>query len=132
MTEVIRLMKDQGMEPEQIRFTPQHLAALIDMVEKKEVSGKNAKLVFEKIFLEDADPVTYVQEHGLKIVEDTGLLESTVGRILDENPGPLAELLGGKDKVMGFFVGQIMRQMKGKANPDTVREVLLREVENRR
>ena len=132
MTEVLRLMKDQGMEPEQIRFTPQHLAALIDMVEKKEVSGKNAKLVFEKIFLEDADPVTYVQEHGLKIVEDTGLLESTVGRILDENPGPLAELLGGKDKVMGFFVGQIMRQMKGKANPDTVREVLLREVENRR
>lgn len=132
MTEVLRLMKDQGMEPEQIRFTPQHLAALIDMVEKKEVSGKNAKLVFEKIFLEDTDPVAYVQEHGLKIVEDTGLLESTVGCILDENPGPLAELLGGKDKVMGFFVGQIMRQMKGKANPDTVREVLLREVENRR
>ena len=63
-------------------------------------------------------------------MEDTGLLTSTISRILDENPGPLSELLGGKEKVMGFFVGQIMmKEMKGKANPASVREALLAEVE---
>ena len=90
------------------------------------------KKVFEKVFDEDIDAVAYIEEHGLKIVEDTGLLTSTISRILDENPGPLSELLGGKEKVMGFFVGQIMKEMKGKANPASVREALLAEVEKRK
>ena len=132
MVEVLRLMKEKGIEAEKLRFTPQHLADLLTMVDKKEVSPQNAKKVFEKVFDEDVDPVAYVEEHGLKIVEDTGLLSSTISRILDENPGPLSELLGGKEKVMGFFVGQIMKEMKGKANPASVREELLAEVEKRK
>ncbi len=122
MVEVLRLVKEKGIEAEKLRFTPQHLADLLTMVDKKEVSPQNAKKVFEKVFDEDIDPVAYVEEHGLKIVEDTGLLSSTISRILDENPGPLSEFLGGKEKVMGFFVGQIMKEMKGKANPASVRE----------
>ena len=132
MVEVLRLMKEKGIEAEKLRFTPQHLADLLTMVDKKEVSPQNAKKVFEKEFDEDVDPIAYVEEHGLKIVEDTGLLSSTISRILDENPGPLSELLGGKEKVMGFFVGQIMKEMKGKANPASVREALLAEVEKRK
>ena len=132
MVEVLRLMKEKGIEAEKLRFTPQHLADLLTMVDKKEVSPQNAKKVFEKVFDEDVDPIAYVEEHGLKIVEDTGLLSSTISRILDENPGPLSELLGGKEKVMGFFVGQIMKEMKGKANPASVREALLAEVEKRK
>ena len=132
MVEVLRLMKEKGIEAEKLRFTPQHLADLLTMVDKKEVSPQNAKKVFEKVFDEDVDPIAYVEEHGLKIVEDTGLLSSTISRILDENPGPLSELLGGKEKVMGFFVGQIMKEMKGKANPASVREALLSEVEKRK
>ena len=132
MVEVLRLMKEKGIEAEKLRFTPQHLADLLTMVDKKEVSPQNAKKVFEKVFDEDVDPVAYVEEHGLKIMEDTGLLSSTISRILDENPGPLSELLGGKEKVMGFFVGQIMKEMKGKANPASVREALLAEVEKRK
>lgn len=132
MVEVLRLVKEKGIEAEKLRFTPQHLADLLTMVDKKEVSPQNAKKVFEKVFDEDVDPVAYVEEHGLKIVEDTGLLSSTISRILDENPGPLSELLGGKEKVMGFFVGQIMKEMKGKANPASVREALLAEVEKRK
>ena len=65
-------------------------------------------------------------------MEDTGLLSDTVSRILNDNPGPLAELLGGKDKVMGFFVGQIMKELKGKANPASVREALNAEIEKRK
>ena len=132
MGEVLRLTKDKAMDPEQVSFSPKHLADLLVMVEKSEVSPQNAKKVFEKVFEEDIDPVAYIEEHGLKIVEDTGLLEETINRILDANPGPLSELLGGKDKVMGFFVGQIMKEMKGKANPASVRETLMKEVEKRK
>ena len=132
MGEVLRLTKDKAMDPEQVSFSPKHLADLLVMVEKSEVSPQNAKKVFVKVFEEDIDPVAYIEEHGLKIVEDTGLLEETINRILDANPGPLSELLGGKDKVMGFFVGQIMKEMKGKANPASVRETLMKEVEKRK
>ena len=132
MGEVLRLTKDKAMDPEQVSFSPKHLADLLVMVEKSEVSPQNAKKVFEKVFAEDIDPVAYIEEHGLKIVEDTGLLEETINRILDANPGPLSELLGGKDKVMGFFVGQIMKEMKGKANPASARETLMQEVEKRK
>ena len=132
MGEVLRLTKDKAMDPEQVSFSPKHLADILVMVEKSEVSPQNAKKVFEKVFEEDIDPVAYIEEHGLKIVEDTGLLEETINRILDANPGPLSELLGGKDKVMGFFVGQIMKEMKGKANPASARETLMKEVEKRK
>ena len=132
MVEVLRLMKDKSMDPEQVKFTPKHLADLILMVEKKEVSAQNAKKVFEKVFDEDIDPVIYIEEKGLKIVEDTGLLQDTLNRILEQNPGPLAELLSGKEKVFGFFVGQMMKELKGKASPDAVREALTKEIEKRR
>ena len=131
MGEVLRLAKEKAIDLEQISFEPKHLADLLLMVEKGQVSPQNAKKVFEKVFDEDIDPVSYVEEHGLKIVEDTGLLAETVNRILDANPGPLSELLGGKDKVMGFFVGQIMKEMKGKANPASVREALTEEIKHR-
>ena len=132
MVEVLRLMKDRGLEPEQVTFTPGHLADLIQMVEKKEVSAQNAKKVFEKVFEDDIDPVSYIEEHGLKIVEDTGLLEETLQKILEENPGPLQELLGGKEKVFGFFVGKMMKELKGKASPDAVREALTKEIGKRK
>ena len=132
MGEVLRLTKDKGLDVEKVSFAPKHLSDLISMVEKKEVSAQNAKKVFEKVFDEDIDPVVYIEENGLKIVEDTGLLTETVKKIVDANPGPLAELLGGKDKVMGFFVGQLMRELKGKANPDSVRKALAEEIERRR
>lgn len=132
MGEVLRLTKDKGMDVEKVSFTPEHLSDLIQMVEKKEVSAQNAKKVFEKVFEEDIDPVSYIEEHGLKIVEDTGLLNDTLQKILEENPGPLEELLGGKEKVFGFFVGKMMRELKGKASPDAVREALVKEVEKRK
>ena len=132
MGEVLRLVKEKGMEPEKVHFGAKHLADLLDMVEKKQVSAQNAKRVFEKVFDQDIDPVVYIEEKGLKIVEDTGLLKSTVTRILDENPEPLAQLLEGKDKVMGYFVGLIMKELKGKANPAGVREALADEISKRK
>jgi aspartyl-tRNA(Asn)/glutamyl-tRNA(Gln) amidotransferase subunit B len=130
--EVLRMVKEKGADPATLSFTPKHLADLIVMVEKKEVSAQNAKRVFERIFEEDVDPCLYIEEHGLKIVEDADLLKTTLARILDENPGPLGELIGGKEKVFGFFVGLVMKELKGKARPDAVREALTQAVEERK
>lgn len=132
MGEVLRLMKEHNREPEQVRFSPEYLARLMEAQEKGEVSPQNAKKVFEKVFLENVEPLAYLEAHGMKIVEDTGLLEETVRRIMEANPGPLAQLLEGKEKVFGFFVGQIMREMKGRANPASVRECVMRMVEEKR
>lgn len=121
MGEVLRLMKEHGMDAEQVSFEPKYLADLMKAQEKGEVSPQNAKKVFERVFLENTEPLSYLEEHGMKIVEDTGLLEETVSRILEANPGPLSELRGGKDKVFGFFVGMVMKEMRGKANPAAVR-----------
>ena len=112
MGEVLRLVKEKGMEPEKVHFSAKHLADLLDMVEKKQVSAQNAKKVFEKVFDQDIDPVVYIEEKGLKIVEDTGLLQSTVTRI--------------------YFVGLIMKELKGKANPAGVREALTAEISKRK
>lgn len=129
MVEVLRLMKERGMEPEEMSFTPKHLADLLSMLERKEINSQNAKKVFERIFDQDIDPVIYIEEKGLKIVEDLGRLNEVIQKVLDENPGPLKELLDGKEKVMGFFVGKVMKEMQGKANPESVRKSLAAGIE---
>ena len=80
-----------------------------------------AKEVFEQIFAEDVDPEAYVEEHGLKTVNDTGLLEETTRKVLENNPGPVEQYKSGKTKVLGF---QVMKEMKGKANPAAAGELL--------
>ena len=123
--ETLRLLKDRAMEAEELRFTPKHLADLILMAEKGEVNNQNAKKVFEKIFDEDVEPKAYVEANGLKTVEDTGMLESVVDKVLADNPKTVEEYHSGKTKVLGFLVGQVMKQMKGKANPASVNKMLM-------
>lgn len=123
--ETLRLLKDRAMEAEKLRFTPKHLADLILMAEKGEVNNQNAKKVFEKIFDEDVEPKAYVETNGLKTVEDTGMLESVVDKVLADNPKTVEEYHSGKTKVLGFLVGQVMKQMKGKANPASVNKMLM-------
>ena len=123
--ETLRLLKDRAMEAEELHFTPKHLADLILMVEKGEVNNQNAKKVFEKIFDEDVEPNVYVEANGLKTVEDTGMLEAVVDKVLADNPKTVEEYHSGKTKVLGFLVGQVMKQMKGKANPASVNKMLM-------
>ncbi len=132
MVDVFRLMKEKSVEPEEVKFSPEHLADLILMVEKKEITPQNARKVFEQIFDGDGDPKDIAEKEGLLIQEDSDLLRETLIRVLDSNPGPLSELLGGKEKVFGFFVGQMMRELKGKASPEAVRQALQEEIKRRR
>lgn len=124
MVETMRLLKEQDMDPEDIRFSPGHLAALIQMTEKKEINSSVAKEVFEVMFNEDIDPVAYVEEKGLKTVNDEGALRKTIEEIVAANPQSVEDYHNGKEKAIGFLVGQTMKAMKGKADPAMVNQIL--------
>lgn len=124
MGETLKLLKEEGKEPEHLSFAPEHLAKLIALTEAGTINQTVAKKVFEKIFREDIDPEAYVEEHGLKTVNDEGELRTVVEGILAANPQSVADYKGGKEKALGFLVGQTMRAMKGKANPGAVNKLL--------
>ena len=124
MGETLRLLKEKNEDPEDIRFSPRHLAALISLVDSRAITGPVAKDVFEKMFEEDIDPEAYVEEQGLKTVNDEGTLRAAVEKVLAENPQSVADYKGGKQKAIGFLVGQTMKAMQGKADPGLVNRML--------
>ncbi len=124
MGETLRLLKEQEMEPQDIRFRPEQLAKLIELIDEKVISSSVAKEVFERMFLEGVNPEQYVEEHGLKTVNDDTLLIKTIQEIMKANPQSVADYRGGKKKAMGFLVGQTMKAMKGKANPEIINSKL--------
>lgn len=126
MTETMRLLKEQMMDPDELDFSPKHLAMLIALVEKKTINQTIAKEVFEKIFADDIEPESYVKEHGLGMVSDTDALQKTVEEVVAANPQSVADYKAGKQKAIGFLVGQTMKAMKGKANPTAVNEILVK------
>lgn len=124
MTETIRLLKENEMDPDQIRFSPEHLAKLVDLADAGSVTNTVAKEVFEKVFKEDIDPEAYVKEKRLLTVNDEGALRETVAKVIAENPQSVEDYHNGKEKAIGFLVGQTMKAMKGKANPALVNQIL--------
>lgn len=124
MVETLRLLKERGQEPEDICFAPEHLAKLIELTEAGTINSSVAKEVFEKIFDENIDPEKYVEEKGLKIVQDDGALEEVLKKVIADNPQAVADYKGGKEKALGALVGQTMKAMKGKANPGAVNKKL--------
>ena len=124
MVEAMRLMKEQEMEPEDMEFSPSHLDALIRMVENNIINRTVAKTVFEEIFRHDTDPEVYVEENGLKVVKDEGALRDTVKAVMAANPQSVEDYRNGREKAMGFLVGQTMKAMKGKADPSMVNQLV--------
>ena len=124
MVETMRLMKENGMEPGQLKFSPENLARLINLAESKAINSQTAKDVFEKIFNENIDPEKYVEENGLKTVSDDGALREVIKKVIEENPQPVEDYHNGKKKAMGFLTGQVMKEMKGKADPAKANEIL--------
>lgn len=122
--ETLRLLREKNMDPEQLNFSPEHLAALIRLAEDGSVNNQVAKKVFEKIFEEDIDPVAYVEEHGLKTVSDTGMLEEAARRVIAANADAVEQYRQGKGKILGFLIGQLMRETKDQADPSLAGEIL--------
>lgn len=130
MVETMRLMKEASMDADDLKFSAKNLAAIIKMVDAKVINGTVAKEVFEKVFAEDIDPEAYVEEHGLKTVNDSGALTKTIEEIVANNPKSVEDFKSGKEKAIGFLVGQTMKAMQGKADPGEVNRIL-REVLSR-
>ena len=124
MVEAMRLLKEEGQEPEAIRFSPENLAKLIVLVDNGTINRTVAKEVFEKIFAEDIDPEAYVEENGLKVVSDEGALRAVIREVIAANPQSVTDYHNGKERARGFLVGQTMWAMKGKADPAMVNKVL--------
>ena len=124
MVETMRLLKEHGMDAEDIRFSPENLAKLIGLTEAGTINNTVAKEVFELVFDKDIDPEQYVEEKGLKMVGDEGALRGTIEEIVAANPQSVADYKGGKQKAIGFLVGQTMKAMKGKADPGVVNKIL--------
>ena len=124
MGDIMRLLKEKEMEASDIHFSPANLVKMIQMIESGAINRKVAKKVFEAIFDEDVDPEVYVEENGLKTVNDEGALRKVIEEIVANNPKSVEDYKAGKKKAMGFFVGQTMRAMKGKADPAMVNQIL--------
>jgi aspartyl-tRNA(Asn)/glutamyl-tRNA(Gln) amidotransferase subunit B len=128
MGEVQRRLNDEGIAIADAPVTPALLAGMLKRIDDDTISGKIAKTVFEEMWQSRKDADTIIEEKGLKQVTDTGAIETIVDEIIAANPGQVEEYRGGKEKVFGFFVGQVMKASKGKANPAAVNELLLKKL----
>lgn len=124
MGEGLRILREKGMEPEEFRFTPVHLADLIKAAERGEINQKNARKVFGRIVESDIEPLAYMKAQDLVTVSDSGAVRAAVEKVLAGNPAAVEDFHSGKEKVIGFLVGQVMREMKGKADPGQAKELL--------
>ena len=128
MGEVTRALNEDGKGIAESPVTPQLLAALLQLIDKGTISGKIAKTVFDDMYKTGKEPAAIVEEKGLVQVSDTGEIERIIDEIMGANAGQVEEYRGGKEKVFGFFVGQVMRASKGKANPSVVNDLLLKKL----
>lgn len=124
MVETMRLLRERTMEPEELRFSPEHLASLVTLADEGTINSTVAKEVFEQMFDADIDPESYVKEHGLASVNDADALRETVMKVLADNPQSVEDYRSGKERALGFLVGQTMKAMQGKANPAMVSTIL--------
>jgi aspartyl-tRNA(Asn)/glutamyl-tRNA(Gln) amidotransferase subunit B len=124
MGELTRSLNDNGIAVEDSPVSPAQLAGLIKLIDGGTISGTIAKKVFEEIWKNGGEAAAIVEQQGLAQVSDTGAIEAAIDQIMAANMGQVEEYRGGKDKVFGFFVGQVMKAMKGKANPAVVNDLL--------
>jgi aspartyl-tRNA(Asn)/glutamyl-tRNA(Gln) amidotransferase subunit B len=124
MGSLLALLNAEGKDIQQSPISPGELAALLKLIDTNVISGKIAKTVFDEMARTGKPPETIVQEKGLVQVTDSSQIEKIVQKVLSENPREVSDYRNGKEKVFGFFVGQVMRETKGKANPRQVNEIL--------
>jgi aspartyl-tRNA(Asn)/glutamyl-tRNA(Gln) amidotransferase subunit B len=124
MGDVQKVINEQKLDIKDFPVSPTNLAKLINLINENVISGKIAKEIFPVMLLEGKDPEIIISEKGLKQITDTTEIEKVVDKIVESHQNEVKQFLDGKEKVIGFFVGQIMRETKGKANPKLVNETL--------
>ena len=120
LSELLRVLKERELSIAESPVSVKHLAELIGLIENRTISGKIAKAVFEEMVVSPQSPEAIVEAKGLKQVLDTRQIEQWVDEVIAANPTQVEQFKSGKDKLMGFFVGQVMKLSQGKANPPMV------------
>lgn len=124
MGDIFRMLKELSIETSHMKLSPDNLAKLIMMIDKGTINRNTAKKVLSAVFDDNADCEQYVKDNGLQMVNDTAAVEEVIKKVLENNPQSVSDYKGGKQKAFGFIVGQCMKELKGKANPATVNELL--------
>ena len=123
LSDISRILNEEEMEPDQIPFTAEELAKVIQLIEKGTISSAIAKKVVEELFENPKDPEKIIEEKGWLQISDEGAILAVVQKILEANPQSVADFKAGKDRALGFLVGQAMKETKGKANPQMLNKM---------
>ena len=124
MGETMRIVKDKGIEPDQVKLTGENFAKFLKLIENDVINKTVAKEVFEAIFDGGVNPEAYVEEHGLKMDNDTDGLKKIIEEVVANNSKAVADYQGGNKKAIGALVGQTMKATQGKANPQMINKIL--------
>ncbi len=124
MGELFATLNKEGKEISESPVSAKNLAQMINLIKDGTISGKIAKTVFEEMVKHDGDPSKIVEEKGLKQTSDPNEIENTIDKILSSNQDKVQQYKSGKEKLFGFFVGQVMKEMKGKGNPRMINDIL--------
>ena len=128
MTDITRILNAEEKEPKDIPFTAEQLGELIILIDKGTISSSIAKKVLEKLFENPESPEKIIKDNGWIQISDEGAIKEVVLKILAANPQSVADYKAGKDKAIGFLVGQAMRETKGKANPQMLNKMFIQEL----
>ena len=124
INELLGKLNEEGIEISNSPVRPEHIAELVQLIDKGDISSKIGKEVFEEVFKTGKSPKTIVEEKGLKQVSDEGEIRKIVEEVLNNHPAEVEKYKAGNQKLMGFFVGQVMKATRGKANPKLVNKIL--------
>ncbi|MFN8384996.1 MAG: Asp-tRNA(Asn)/Glu-tRNA(Gln) amidotransferase subunit GatB [Anaerolineales bacterium] len=130
--EFMRYVNDSGIKIDDVTLAPESFAKLIDMVTDKTIGGNAGKVVLSELLQNGGDPAQIVQEKGLAQVSDESFIQEAVTKVLNDNPSEVEKYLAGKETLLQWFVGQVARATKGKADPNVTRELLVKGLEERR
>ncbi len=128
ISDISRILNEKEMEPNEIPFTSKELAELVSLIDKGTISSSIGKKVLEELFENPRNPEEIIKEKGWIQISDEGAIKEVVMKVLEANPQSVADYKAGKDKALGFLVGQAMKETKGKANPKMLNEMFLKEI----
>ncbi len=128
LSDISRILNEKEMEPDQIPFTEKELAKTIELIDKGTISSAIAKKVVTELFENPEDPQKIIEKNGWIQISDEGAIKEVVLKILEANPQSVADYKGGKEKALGFLVGQAMKATKGKANPGMLNKMFIEEL----
>lgn len=124
------LLNKNSISIKEAKIKPRDLADMLKMIDDGKISSKIAKSIFEEMFETGKAPQKIIEEKGLEQISDYALLEKIIDRVINENPGPVAQYRSGKEKAISFLIGKVMAETKGKANPGLVNEIMVKKLKS--